>query len=88
MGPKIFPILITDERLQHIKAQPGRGHITREELEEAAAHAKIFRSNAKDKPADLIVRGSALNGKKLVLYVKLLSEDSNYSSKLITARPE
>ena len=86
MRLQIYPILITAQRLRHIQTQPGRGHITREEIEEAAATARIFKANAKSKPADLIVFGRALNGKKLVLYVKLIPSSKKYRSKLITAR--
>jgi hypothetical protein len=87
MQPEFLPILITDETMEHIHSKPGRGHITREEIEEVAGSPNVHKPNDKRKPADRVIYGQALNGKKLILYVKLISDGSRYNSKLITARP-
>ena len=87
MKQKYYPILITEEAIQRIRSKPGRGHITREEIEEVTLNPEIHRPNSNDKPADRIIFGQAFNGKRLVLYVKILSDDERYACKLITARP-
>ena len=73
--------------MEHIQAKPGRGHITRDEIEEVIANPEAHRPNSKEKPADRIIFGKALNGKRLMLYVKLLPDHERYNTKLITVRP-
>ncbi len=87
MEPKVLPILITEDRMRHIRSKSNRGHITRQEIEEVAANPEMYKSNAKDQPADRKLIGKAQNGKKLIVYVKLLVDDERFNSKLITARP-
>jgi hypothetical protein len=65
------PVKITPRTMQHIHSHPGRGHITVQEIREVLENPRSREGNRKDAPGDVVVKGQALNGKKLIIYVML-----------------
>lgn len=81
----LWPMKIPDEVMSHIHEHGGRGHIKRWELEEAIQDPDLEINRNKNRgTADYIAIGSASNGKRLRMYVKLIDTEG-FKSSLISA---
>lgn len=78
-------MLISSDTIEHIQSKSGRGHIKEQEIREVMRNPdKSIERNKTAGSADLYVRGSAQNGKQLVVCV-ILRSDEPYQSEVITA---
>lgn len=82
---ELVPTKITSDVLEHIRSKPGRGHINEEEIREVLRDTeKKVERNKSSQTADYYVRGTAQNGKKLVVCV-ILKNEGPYRSEVVTA---
>lgn len=73
---RLLPVKITPERMEHIQSRPGRGHIKPHEIMEALRDTgRVVMRNKKRGAGDYLVSGKSLDGKSLMVCVKLIDEE-------------